>query len=140
MILLDTDHFTVLIHEEYPGHTNLAAKFVVVTESVCLPVVTVEEQLRGWLARIHRAKHEDQRINAYDRLIELVGVLPAWRIVRWDDSSASQFARLRRIGVRIPTQDLRIASLALSCGALLLTRNARDFSRVPGLRFESWLD
>ena len=40
--------------------------------------------------------------------------------------------------VRIATMDLRIASIALSQGLTLLTRNARDFSKVPGLVVEDW--
>ena len=40
--------------------------------------------------------------------------------------------------VRIATMDLRIASIALSQGLTLLTRNARDFSKVPGLAIEDW--
>jgi len=34
--------------------------------------------------------------------------------------------------------DLRIASIALSRGLTLLTRNSRDFSKVPRLVIENW--
>jgi tRNA(fMet)-specific endonuclease VapC len=47
---------------------------------------------------------------------------------------------MRRQGVRIATMDLKIACIALEHDALLLTRNTKDFSRVPGLRFADWLD
>jgi tRNA(fMet)-specific endonuclease VapC len=36
--------------------------------------------------------------------------------------------------------DLKIASIAISHDATLLTRNTVDFAQVPGLRFENWLD
>ena len=35
--------------------------------------------------------------------------------------------------------DLRIASIALTHDATLLSRNLRDFTKIPGLRVEDWL-
>lgn len=35
--------------------------------------------------------------------------------------------------------DLKIASIALANDATVLTRNARDFGKVPNLRIEDWL-
>jgi tRNA(fMet)-specific endonuclease VapC len=35
---------------------------------------------------------------------------------------------------------LKTACIALENDALLLTANRRDFEKVPGLRFENWLD
>ena len=76
---------------------------------------------------------------AYNRLIHLVRFLQDWEIVRFDEHAADAFNRLRKHGVRIGTQDLKIASIALTNDALPLTANLRDFSKVPGLRVENWL-
>lgn len=140
MILLDNDHFTVMAHEDYSQHRELAGRLLGQTDDVCLPVIAAEESLRGWLAQVQRAKRESQRIAAYDHLIELIGVLPLFRILRWDEAAAREMARLRGLRVNTPTHDLMIAAMTISHDALLLTRNAKDFSRVPGLRFENWLD
>ncbi|MEO5802504.1 MAG: type II toxin-antitoxin system VapC family toxin, partial [Verrucomicrobiota bacterium] len=42
--------------------------------------------------------------------------------------------------VRIGSMDLKIACIALAHDATLLTRNVNDFSQVPGLRVENWLE
>ena len=38
----------------------------------------------------------------------------------------------------IGANDLMIAAIALSCETILVTRNAVEFRRVPGLRVEVW--
>lgn len=45
---------------------------------------------------------------------------------------------LRAQGVRIGTLDLRIAATALVHDLTLVTRNTKDFARVPGVRLEDW--
>lgn len=47
-------------------------------------------------------------------------------------------AALERQGHRIATMDLLIATAAIDAEAPLVTRNARDFSRVPGLEVVSY--
>ncbi|MBC7815753.1 MAG: type II toxin-antitoxin system VapC family toxin [Planctomycetaceae bacterium] len=140
MIFLDTDHFSVATRRHDSKHATLCEQLRNATEPVFLPVVTVEEQLRGWLAQIHAARDEGRRVDGYRKLIRLIEVLPDWDVVPWDVEAAEEFIRQRKQGVRIGSQDLRIASLAITHDAILLTRNAKDFSRVVGLRFQSWLD
>ena len=35
--------------------------------------------------------------------------------------------------------DLRVASIVIANSATLLTRNTKDFAKIPGLRHENWL-
>ena len=37
-------------------------------------------------------------------------------------------------------KDLRIASIALTQNAIVVTRNYKDFSQVPNLQLDNWVD
>ena len=60
----------------------------------------------------------------------------------FDDAAARRYARVRaalkRIGQPISPNDLLIASTALANDAALVTRNRKEFDRVPGLIVEAW--
>jgi tRNA(fMet)-specific endonuclease VapC len=60
------------------------------------------------------------------------------QVLSFDDAAAALFESLRAGRVRVPTMDLGIASIALSRDFTILTRNASDFAKVPGLRHEDW--
>jgi len=139
MILLYTDHFSVLVDARHASHPELVAKLSAMDETIGIPVIAVEEQSRAWLAQIHRAKTVYQQVTPYDRLIRLTAVLSEWEIARWSDQAADEFARLRKARIRIGTQDLKIAAVSLVNQALLLSANLRDFEQVPNLRVQDWL-
>ena len=95
--------------------------------------------MRGWLAGIRRARNVDDQVRPYDQLIALVQFFQAWEILRFDAAAAQRYRDLRRQRVRIGSMDLKIASIALQHGALLLSANTKDFDNVPNLRIEDWL-
>jgi tRNA(fMet)-specific endonuclease VapC len=137
MIVVDTDHFSVLADARHVSHSQLKVRFLATVEPVVIPVIAVEEQLRAWLAQIHRVRDPHRLISPYDRLIRLLETLSEWEILRWNETAANVLNQLRTARVRIGTQDLRIASLAIASGARLLSANLRDFEKVPGLRVEN---
>ena len=77
-----------------------------------------------------------------DNLQRVTAFCDAFRSLPFDDAAAGQYgvirADLRREGRMIGANDLMIAAIALSCGLTLVTRNAVEFRRVPGLRVEVW--
>ena len=52
--------------------------------------------------------------------------------------SAQLRANLEALGTPIGPMDTLIAGTALAHGAILVTHNANEFSRVPGLMLEDW--
>lgn len=132
MIVLDTDHLNLLQNESSVEHRNLISKMATSTDQEFVTtVITLEEQMRGWLALIRRAKSDTKQVSAYSKLNDLVDYFGRWIRLPFDDAAARLFADLRRQKVRIGTMDLKIAATVLSNEALLLSANVRDFERVP---------
>jgi tRNA(fMet)-specific endonuclease VapC len=101
-------------------------------------VVSFHEQVLGAHTYLGRARTTSEVVRGYTLLLEVLqGFLPV-PVLPFDDPAAVVFDGLRAQHVRIATMDLRIASIVLSRGLILLTRNISDFSQVPGLKTEDW--
>lgn len=140
MIILDTDHWSALKYRDNESGRRLQARMdASADQDFVVTAITLEEQMRGWLADIHSIQDALKQVAAYQRLVNLVRFFGVWKILPFDVSAAQQTLVLRKAKIRAGTMDLKIAATALCKGALLLTANSRDFSHVPGLRFENWL-
>jgi hypothetical protein len=53
--------------------------------------VSLEEQMRGWLAAIHRVQDVRRQVRFYSRLVGLVQFFANWRILPFDDAAADEF-------------------------------------------------
>lgn len=95
----------------------------------------VEYELRYGLLRL---AHEA----AASRLAALVQLLQPVQLLSFDSKCASHAARIRvaleAAGTPIGPHDTLIAATALRHQATLVTRNVREFSRVPGLQWLNW--
>jgi hypothetical protein len=56
MIILDTDHLTLLRYEENPKCEILSGRLKASQQRLALTVISWEEQVRGWLAEINRSR------------------------------------------------------------------------------------
>ena len=75
--------------------------------------------------RVEQIVHRAQTVLSFDSAARTFGVLKA---------------TLERRGTPLTEPDLRIASIALSRGLILVTRTVRHFQRVPELTGENWID
>jgi tRNA(fMet)-specific endonuclease VapC len=101
-------------------------------------IVTVEEQYAGRLAQIQKAKTPELLIAACDRLTTTFSLFSQLEILGYNRTADDYFRQFRHQGIRIGTQDLRIASIALAHNAIVVTRNHKDFGQVPNLIIEDW--
>ncbi len=138
MIAFDSDIFSEL----YVGTPSVAAKVSVIPrEEQCLPIVVVEEVLRGRLAGIRRAETGKSPISleqAYAKLQASVDILQLFHFLPYTTAADRLFQSWRTSKIRIGTHDLRIAAIAVAHGVTLISRNHTDFDLVPGLHVEYW--
>ena len=106
-----------------------------------LPVVVVEELVRGRLNVIRQAEAGKSKISlerAYELFQETFSDARRLNILSYTSSAGSLFHQWRQAGIRVSTHDLRIAAICVAHDATLATRNRRDFENIPGLRVEFW--
>jgi tRNA(fMet)-specific endonuclease VapC len=98
----------------------------------------VQEQFTGWHTAVLRASRPDQLAAAYRNWVEAAESLAEFTIIGFDEPAIQRYASLSGLRLGVGRMDLRIAAIALEHGAAVVTRNRRDFSRVPGLAIVDW--
>lgn len=138
MYLLDTDHISLIHRGGAEGQRILARLVTEPTEQIALSIISYEEQMRGWLAEIARARSIAQQKPRYEALNQMLDLYCTTPLLPFDDVAIAVFQSLWLQRLRIGTMDLKIAAITLANDATLLTRNLADFSKVPNLRIEDW--
>lgn len=127
--MLDTDHCVYLLK----GSPQVAPKAPM---NDCLISAIVAGELHTGVAKSHESSRDRNRQ-------ALVDFLSMVRVAPIDEHIVETYARVRTYletsGQRIGPHDTWIAAHALALGLPLVTNNAREFSRVPDLAVDNWL-
>ena len=138
MILLDTDTFS--LHQT--GQKRVTARIEAASEMPAITIITQMEALRGRYDAVMKAEDGARVLRGLQGLERTIRHLALFANVPFTDASAAEFDRL--LGTKglkkIGRGDMLIASIALANKATLVTRNTKDFGKVPGLRIENWAD
>ncbi len=136
LFLLDTDTLSLL----QQGQATVLQKVNIHPISdMAVSTITIQEQTLGFLAALGRARNHQQIAQAHDMLA--TRLLPVWsrfRVLPFLEPVILRFEQLRSMKLNVGLMDLRIAATALENGLTVISRNLRDFKRVPGLRVEDW--
>jgi tRNA(fMet)-specific endonuclease VapC len=139
MVVLDTDHISLLEWTASPERQKLVNRLEqLAVDEIATTIITYEEQVRGWLAMVRRARAITEQIKAYGKLQRHLQTFLDVIVLGFDERAATQFQSLRQARVRVGSMDLRIAAIALAHNATLLSRNLADFHKIPKLRVEDW--
>jgi len=107
-------------------------------QELAITVITVEEQLNGWYIQLRQPQSDAQLAAVYTRIVETTVALARLRVLTFDVPAIARYRGLVALKLNVGKMDLRIAAIALETGATVVTRNARDFGRVPGLAIADW--
>src|SRR5207244_1881945 len=114
LYLLDTDHISLLEFgnpqiEKHINHHHIT--------TIALAVISLQEQMEGFLGAVHRARNRQQIAHAYDRLV--LRLLPVWtrfQVLSFPEAAILRFEHLRSLRLNVGPMDLRIAAIALENG------------------------
>ena len=128
--LLDTSIVSDLLRN--PRGVVVSRVASVGESTVCTSIVVAAE-LRFGAVKSGSPKLADR----VDRILSALEVLPLQSPA--DRHYGDLRQKLARRGLPIGPNDLLIAAHARALDLTVVTANAREFSRVPGLRVEDWL-
>jgi tRNA(fMet)-specific endonuclease VapC len=128
--MLDTN-ICIYVMKNYP--LGLREKFNALAEQLCISSITLGELHYG-------AEKSDRRadnLTAIEAFVARLDVLP------FEAKAAAHYgqvrAELERAGTPCGPHDMQIGGHARSEGLIVVTRNMREFARMPGIRVENWV-
>ena len=134
--ILDTDHVSLILQNSPQVIANAAKHEISVT------IVTVQELFNGWVGRINDPSLVHNLPGLYSKLWKTVKYLQTIEVLDFTPEADTCLKKLLKdhppLRKNRLQKDMRIAAIALSVGATVITRNKRDFGQVPGLSIENW--
>jgi tRNA(fMet)-specific endonuclease VapC len=133
--ILDTDCLSLFQN----GQAQLVARVDRLSfEQISTTVITAEEQIRGRLNFVRRAENQRKLSNAYAFLRETILFFQKIQVLEFTPEAEAIYWQLQAQKIRPGSRDLKIAAIALSLDATVVTRNRKDFQQVPDLKFADW--
>jgi tRNA(fMet)-specific endonuclease VapC len=133
--ILDTDHLSLFERGQQQVTAKLAAT---PRDEIAITIITAEEKLRGRFLQIRKAPAGSACVRAYRLLHEAIADLQNLTILDFDSAAELIDQSLRKQKPQFPTQDRRIAAIALAHHCILVTRNRKDFVQIAGLMLQDW--
>jgi tRNA(fMet)-specific endonuclease VapC len=137
LYILDTN----IVSDFVTGQTRVVDRVLAhAPAELAITTITVEENIQGCLNEYRKARSAVAKAVASRRIAIYAASYAAWRVLPETESSIVRVSSLVRMKLNIDSDDLRIAAIVLEHDATLVTRNVRDFQRIPDLKYENWAD
>ncbi|MGK7951460.1 MAG: type II toxin-antitoxin system VapC family toxin [Xenococcaceae cyanobacterium] len=138
--ILDTDHTSLFL----AGNQSVIAQVAEHYDSIAITIITVQELFNGWNGKLNDPQQANNLSSLYTKLWKTTEFFKVINILNFDRDAEACHNKLRQnnrnLAKKRLDKDLRIASIALMQNAIVVTRNYKDFSQVPNLQLENWVD
>jgi tRNA(fMet)-specific endonuclease VapC len=135
---LDSDTFRLF----RDGNTKVLANIAQTPYAdIYLSGITVEEVVNGWFSEINDIRSGKSKVSldfAYDSFLQAVKDVSGFQLRPYSQAAEQRFRELKKVAKNVRAMDIRLAAHAITAGATVVTRNAIDFGRIPGVRFVDW--
>jgi predicted nucleic acid-binding protein len=132
MVCLDTTFLADLFRKN-PDAERKLAEFVRLKTEVSTTIVNVAELYYG----AYKSKRVEEERRKVKRAVERFSVLEL--SFRGAETFGAIMVALERSGQKVHDRDVLVAAIALSSGeSVIVTRNVKDFTGIPGLTVVSY--
>lgn len=134
----DTDVLSGIMRGYQPFLSKLNE---VPVQDQAVPIIVIEEIMRGRLNMIRRAESGAAALSlerAYHLFEQTFRDFQTLQVLPYTQAADELAKHWRQQKIRLGTNDLRIAAICQSQGATLVSRNRRDFERIPNLDVAFW--
>jgi tRNA(fMet)-specific endonuclease VapC len=129
--MLDTN-ICIYVIKNYPP--VLRERFNRLAEQLCMSSIT--------LAELHYGAEKSAR--RLENLQAIEHFTARLEVLAFSAKAAAHFGQIRadieRLGKPVGPLDMLIGAHARAEGLIVVTNNAREFGRLPGVRVENWVD
>jgi len=129
--MLDTN-ICIYVIKNYPP--KLRERFNRLAEQLCISTITLAELVYG-AEKSSRRLENLQAVEQFSARLDVLAFPP---------KAAAHFGQLRADvecrGQPVGPFDMLIGAHARAEGLIVVTNNAREFRRLPGVRVENWMD
>jgi tRNA(fMet)-specific endonuclease VapC len=139
MFLLDTDHISLALR----GNPKIVSQLQNLRKSQwAVSVISIQEIFNGWISVLNDPRYKDQQVELYTRLWQSNEFFQRAQVLNFDASADTTYKQLLQkhphLSKRRLEKDVKIASVAIASQAIMVTRNQRDFTLIPGLQIQDW--
>ncbi|MDK4649897.1 type II toxin-antitoxin system VapC family toxin [Kingella kingae] len=133
MYLLDTN-ILIYIQKNNPPTVREKINNLPNNAQLAMSFVTYAELLKG----AYGSQNSEKARANLNALTRIISVLPSHEAM--PEHYANWANQLKKQGKPIGNNDLWIAAHALAVGAVLVTHNTKEFSRINNLQLEDWVE